>query len=429
MNEPPENWSPPRPRVLWLVPYFPDPSFGGGTRVFNLIKAIASTHDIDLIATDERARATSHAQLQDLCRTVHVLPRPTTSRIRKRLLQLRSLFSRRSAQFWLLYSRSVQDLISQVVSTEKYDFALIEHSFMGCYSVPDNIPQVLDQHNVESDILRQSSRYERSLVRRLYNRLEWWKFRNEEYEVCRRAVLTLVTSDSDRKTLEAWRSGPACEVIPNGVDTDYFSPTLERSSTETTDILFVGSMHYAPNAEAMLYFVENVWPLIQEQASSTTLTIVGGSPRREVQDLSNRRNISVLGWVPDVRVFLSGAKVVIAPLRIGGGTRLKILEAMAMGKPVVSTSLGCEGLDVRGGEHLLVADDPEQFANQVICLLQNPEPRSRIGAAARNLAVDSYDWKAIAPRFSTALNTVGGARLGRESTDECDATRAGHASA
>jgi sugar transferase (PEP-CTERM/EpsH1 system associated) len=392
-------------RILWLAPYLPVPTFGGGTRTFNLIKTLSRMYEIDLIAGAETPMDEVPSELRSLCRTIRLFPRPSSAPGRKRLLQLRSLLSLRSAQSWMLYTPALQREINRAVGETHYDAVLVEHSFMGCYAVPDDQIVVLDQHNVESEIFRRAGRHERSLLRRGYNVIEYWKYRAEEQRACRRADLILATSDLDREAMRRWPSMPECMVVPNGVDTDFFSPQGGRAGRRT-DVLFVGSMHYAPNTEAMLFFADQIWPRIRQEVPDATLSVVGMNPPPVIQALAERPGISVAGFVPDIRPHLSGAAVAVAPLHIGGGTRLKILEALAMGTAVVSTSVGCEGLDVQNGHHLLVADEPGAIADSVIALLRNPQRREALGREGRRRVVTQYDWRVLGQRLETALTDL-----------------------
>ncbi len=393
-------------RVLWLAPYLPVPTFGGGTRTFNLIKAMSRTCEIDLIAGDESPPDQVPAELRALCRSIRVVPRPISSRRRKRWLQLRSLLSRRSAQFWLLYSAEMQGEINQAIRAGEYDVAIMEHSFMGCYTVPGTQTLVLDQHNVECEIFRRAGQHERSLLRRAYNSLEFRKYRDEEQRICRTATLVLATSDLDRNVMMRWRGMPPCVVVANGVDAERFAPQRVTRDETGADILFFGSMHYAPNTQAMLFFADKVWPRIRRDMPGATLSIVGMNPPREIQSLGDRAGISVAGFVPDIRPHLAGTKVAVVPLRIGGGTRLKILEALAMGTAVVSTSVGCEGLDVENGRHLLIADDPQEIADSVVALLRDPERRQALGSEGRQLVQTLYDWRVLGIELENALADV-----------------------
>jgi len=303
-------------------------------------------------------------------------------------------------------SQEMQERINHAARQNAYDIAVLESSFMGYYSLPAGLPCVLDQHNVESEILLRSGRRERSVLRRGYNLLEYWKYSSDERRICREMDLILATSTRDCETMRNWRDVPACVVIPNGVDTSYFVPDERKNDQLHRTVLFTGTMNYSPNVEAMLYFVGDIWPLIQECLPAAALQIVGRAPPPEIMRLAQLSNVAVLGSVPDVRPYLTAAQVVVAPLRIGGGTRLKILEAMAMARAVVSTSLGREGLEVQDGRHLLVADDPRAFAESVCELLSNSTRRAEIGQEGRQLVQESYDWSALGLRMEEALRDV-----------------------
>jgi polysaccharide biosynthesis protein PslH len=396
-----------RMRILWLSPYLPAPTFGAGTRVFNLLKVLSRTCEIDLIAGSVAGEPDQEmlADVRSLCNDVHVVGATITSQRHKRLLQLKSLLGRHPMHYRIFYSKEMQEAINHAARQNAYDVVVLESSFMGYYCLPAGLPRVLDQHNVESEILLRSGQRERSMLRRSYNLLEYWKYRSDERRICRQMDLILATSTRDCESTLDWSGVPACVVIPNGVDTMYFVPS-EHDDQQTHTVLFTGTMNYSPNAEAMLYFVGEIWPLIQERIPDAVLQIVGHSPPLEITKLAQVSNVDVLGSVPDVRSYLVSAQVVVAPLRIGGGTRLKILEAMAMARAVVSTSLGCEGLDVQHGRHLLVADDPAAFAECVCDLLTNPTRRAEIGQEGCQLVHESYDWRTLGLRMEEALRDV-----------------------
>jgi sugar transferase (PEP-CTERM/EpsH1 system associated) len=395
-------------QLLWIAPSVPSPTTGAGTRVFNLIRALAPHNQIDLIAGSTSGEQPPDAviPLVGMCRTVSVVPPDIATERHKRALQLRSLASPQPMQRRLYYSPAMQQRIDDAVRSTAYDVAILESSFMGYYRLPSGLPVVVDQHNVESEILRRSGRQERSMLRRLYNTVEYWKYRSREVRVCRRADLILATSGRDRESMVQWGDLPPCVVIPNGVDTQYFSPVDETDGEQPPSIVFTGTMSYAPNTEAMLYFAAEIWPLVQDAAPGAALQIVGQRPPPAVVQLGERPGITVTGAVADVRPYIAAAQVVVAPLRIGGGTRLKILEAMAMGRAVVSTSLGCEGLEVRNGRHLMVADEPRAFADRVIELLEDPARRTELGHQARQLVERSYDWDALGRHMQNAVHGI-----------------------
>jgi glycosyltransferase involved in cell wall biosynthesis len=200
---------------------------------------------------------------------------------------------------------------------------------------------------------------------------------------------------------------PPCVVIPNGVDTAHFSRPTDYPE-DPNSLVFTATMNYGPNAEAALFFVRAIWPLIRAQLPEANLKIVGHGPPPEVWQLNNESGITVTGTVPEVRPYLASAQVVIVPLRVGGGTRLKIVEALSMERAVVTTSLGCEGLGAEDGRHLVVANEPAEFARRVVTLLREPARRAALGRAGRQFVQERYDWRAIGGDLRAALVRLSG---------------------
>ena len=217
----------------------------------------------------------------------------------------------------------------------------------------------------------------------------------------------LAVSDADSASLtrlypEAVRA--PIHVVPTGVDTEFFKPTAPSALSRR--LVFTGSMDWLPNEDAMLFFCREIFPSIRAEEPEVTLSIVGRAPTPAVARLAQDAGITVTGRVEDVRPHISESAVYVVPLRIGGGTRLKIFEAMAMGKAVVSTAVGAEGLPVRHGEHLLLADEPAAFATAVVRLLRDADARGRLESAARALVVEQYDWSAVADELDRALTRI-----------------------
>jgi glycosyltransferase involved in cell wall biosynthesis len=192
-------------------------------------------------------------------------------------------------------------------------------------------------------------------------------------------------------------------VIPTGVDTEYFQPSPEPEQPDTT--VFTGSMDWMPNEDGVIYFVEKILPLIHRDIPNAAFWAVGRRPPRRVQALASG-NVIVTGAVDDIRPYLGKAAVCVVPLRSGSGTRIKIFEAMAMGKAVVSTTMGAEGLPVRHGENIVLADDPADFARQVVQLLRDQQRRAQLGRAARQLVEENYGWPSVAAHFDQILQGV-----------------------
>jgi glycosyltransferase involved in cell wall biosynthesis len=189
------------------------------------------------------------------------------------------------------------------------------------------------------------------------------------------------------------------------VDVEYFQPLPGEETTNS--LVFTGSMDWLPNEDAIFYFADAILPLIKEHSPEVYLDVVGRNPSRKLQALAeSEKSIRLTGWVDDIRPFVGRGSVCIVPLRIGGGTRLKIFEAMAMGKAVISTSVGAEGLAVRSGENIVLADTPNDFAQAVISLLHDPKRRQQLGTAARTLVQENYSWTIVADDFARTLQEV-----------------------
>jgi glycosyltransferase involved in cell wall biosynthesis len=215
----------------------------------------------------------------------------------------------------------------------------------------------------------------------------------------------LTVSGTDRDAFAPFVDPKHVTVINTGVDVDYFQPIPVEETPNS--LVFTGSMDWLPNEDAILYFVDAIFPLIKRQCPEVSLEVVGRSPSRKLQALAEKeKGLRLTGWVEDIRPFVARGSLCIVPLRIGGGTRLKIFEAMAMSKAVVSTTIGAEGLPVQAGENILLADTPKDFAAAVLSLLRDPIQRNRLGSAARTLVQEKYSWTKVAQDFAETLRGV-----------------------
>ncbi len=229
-----------------------------------------------------------------------------------------------------------------------------------------------------------------------YSFVQWQRLRRYEAQVCCRADRVLAVSEADAAALRKLVPGLDVSVVPNGVDTRTYTPTPIHSHTPT--LTFTGTMDFRPNVDAVLWFARKVLPRVRAEVPEARFFVVGQRPHRRLDGLRGDPAITLTGWVEDARPYIAQATVYVAPLRIGGGTRLKLLEAMAMGRPVVATRLGAEGYPVTDGRELLLADTPADFAAAVVTLLRTPERRVELGQAARAFVERWYDWRTIVPR-------------------------------
>lgn len=283
-----------------------------------------------------------------------------------------------------------------------------------------NIPSVLFQHNVESEIWRRHAATAGNPAKKMIYRMEFRKMLRYERAVVRKFQHVIAVSANDRSIMMQWVDADRVTVVPTGVDLAQYRPDPTESAPANSDpnplaasaplITFVGAMDWEPNVDAVEYFCAEVWPLIKAEVPRARFRIVGRNPGRRVQQWasnsnSNHGSIEVTGRVPSVVEHLRQSAVVVVPLRIGGGTRLKIYEAMATAKAVVSTTVGAEGLDVHHGRDIMLADDARSFAQAVIMLLRDPALRRRYEKAAAETAA-RYDWPAVGERFSEVLRSV-----------------------
>jgi glycosyltransferase involved in cell wall biosynthesis len=267
------------------------------------------------------------------------------------------------------------------------------------------IPSVLFQHNVESEIWRRHAETESNPVKRQVYALEYRKMLRYERNSVRKFQHVIAVSEHDRSLMEAWVEGSRITVVPTGVDLEQYKPDFDRPSTSPV-VVFVGAMDWEPNVDAMEYFCQQIWPSVLATTPEATLRIVGRNPGERVRKLASD-SIQITGRVPSVAEHLRDAMAVIVPLRIGGGTRLKIYEAMAAGKAVVSTSVGAEGLDVHHGRDIVLADNPRSFAEAVSTLLGDENLRRKYEHAAAARAA-RYDWSVISGSFAQVLGMACG---------------------
>jgi glycosyltransferase involved in cell wall biosynthesis len=261
----------------------------------------------------------------------------------------------------------------------------------------------LFEHNVEYQIWQRLATLERRVARRTLLEVEWRKLRRCEAAVCAAADLTITVSEEDRRTLTDVAPDARIASVPTGVDATYFAPGGRREVPYR--LVFTGSMDWYPNRDAVLYFSNTILPRIRARIPEVSFTVVGRNPGSHLASLA-RLGVTVTGTVPDVRPHIDEAALYVVPLRAGGGTRLKIFEALAMGKAVVSTTIGAEGLGVTSNRDIVLADDPDTFAHAVVSLLQDAPARRRLGRAGRALVESAYTWRHTARTFAAHCEAI-----------------------
>jgi polysaccharide biosynthesis protein PslH len=393
-------------KLLMVSACLPQPSSGASTRNYYLLKALTSQHQVTLLALvngDEPVASSDLARLASITSKLLILPRPISPA--KRWHQLISMLNAKSYFLNLFILSEVQEALDEMLMNEQYDAVIYESSLIAGYRLPGNVKIIIDQHNIEHELLERTFALESNAIRKWYSRQEARLLKHGELDRCRNADLVLVTSERERILLQSFLPQKMIKIVANGVAIDAFhSDCCEQQVT--SQVIFTGTMDYYPNIQAVLFFAQHCWPHIRAQIPGATWLIVGKKPLAGVQRLAELPGVTVTGQVADVRPYLAASAVAIAPLLTGSGTRLKILEALAMRKAVVSTSIGCEGLAVVSGKCLLIADQPQAFAQTVVDLLRDKERRKDLGAAGRSLVEANYSWEQCGNQLLHALEQI-----------------------
>jgi sugar transferase (PEP-CTERM/EpsH1 system associated) len=396
-------------RLLWaksggLVPL----NTGGKIRSFNLLKELARNHDVTLFTFYGRHPGDSHQQLQQYFSRVVCVPieLPEARGAGEAMDYARNLFSLRPYTMAKYCRPEVARALLDLLRECAFDAIVCDFLFSADVIPWDwPCPKVLFTHNVEEQIWRRHFQVSRNPVWKAVSWREYQTMRAAERRYVRLADHVLVVSENDRSYFASYADASKITVIPTGVDIEYFQPGTRPEKPDT--LVFTGSMDWLPNEDAIFYFKESILSQLQREVPNVELRVVGRKPSQRLQMLAEENScIQVTGEVPDIRPHVHESSVYVVPLRIGGGTRIKIFEAMAMGKAVVSTPVGAEGLPVRHGENIVLAEEPKDFARQVARLLRDPAERERIGRAARTLVERNYSCRSVAGVFDVVLHRV-----------------------
>jgi sugar transferase (PEP-CTERM/EpsH1 system associated) len=396
-------------KVLWvkaggLVP----PDTGGKIRSYNILRQLAKYHQVTFFSFYAAHENDIHGELSQIFQRVIQIPLdlPSAKGAGEFLDYAAHLFSAQPYNLAKYCRPEVCSKLRALLQEETYDVILCDF-LVAAGAIPWDYrcPKVLFTHNVESVIWQRHYEVSRNPLWKALSWHEWKRMAAAERRYLQKADHVIAVSENDREAFTRFLDPQKVTVTQTGADTEFFQPSGEQEMPNS--LLFTGSMDWLPNEDGIFYFANEIFPLILAKAPDASLCVVGRKPSRRLQELASRvPNIQLTGWVEDVRPYLAQRAVCIVPLRIGGGTRLKIFEAMSMGKVVVSTSIGAEGLPVKNGEHLLLADDPASFAESTLRLLGNDSQRTQIGQAARHLVEENYSWATVSKGFDQALESV-----------------------
>ncbi|PYO44469.1 MAG: hypothetical protein DMD29_00335 [Gemmatimonadetes bacterium] len=404
-----------RPRLLFLAQCFPYPPHSGvASRTFNVLQQLQVAYDIDLVAfsraNHQPDRVARQAAWQGLQRVVAHVAEPTPipnerSALRKLWDHACSFISGRAYTYYEFQSRPFADHLRAALRARPPDLVHLDSLDLHRW-LPElpAVPIACTHHSIESELLRLRASWLTPAVRRRYVLLQADRLERVERELCPRLALNVMMSEVDARRLRDLAPGAATVVVPNGADTEYFQPNGAESVAGR--VVFVGPTYSYPNRDAVEFLLQEVWPRVRAADRSASLRLIGHNAPEDRARYDAETGVTSLGYLPDIRPALAEARCCVVPIRIGGGTRLKILDAWAMGKAVVSTSIGCEGLDAVDGENILIRDTPDAIADALLQVLRDARLRAHLGRNARRLATETYSWSVVGQRIRSAYDAL-----------------------
>jgi polysaccharide biosynthesis protein PslH len=384
---------------------------GGKLRTWHVMRHLAARHDITYLSFEDATQTDADRRgMREVCSRLETVPRSDAPKGTWRFYAGAAGYIVDQSPYAVAKYRSAayRVRIEQLLATGRYDLVVCDF-LPPVVNLPARLacPSIVFTHNVEAEIWRRHAEQAANPVTKYLMTQQWQRMLRFEADALARFDLVLAVSEADSETfarLYPRSLRTPVHAVQTGVETDYFTPPA--AAPERAHMVFTGSMDWLPNEDGMTYFCREILPKIRQAEPGATLSIIGRAPTPAVRKLAEIPGVEVTGRVDDVRPHIARGSVYIVPLRIGGGTRLKIFEAMSMAKAVVSTTIGAEGLPVTNGRDIEIADDPSGFAQAVIRLIRDTDTRRSIETAARQLVVEKYDWSAVAEDFERALLRV-----------------------
>jgi len=392
-------------KILMLFPYAPLPpplDLGGTKRNLPFLLELVKYHDVTVLAygtpEEEQLFRKSYGELcEDVCFVNRRRPRVISA------VQLFCLLGTGRSHFRMLYRPAMQHAIDRMVAKGGFDLIHCCVQMFGYFKFPAAIPVTSDTHEVTYDLLRRSAENTRRRFRKMLLTLQWKFGKREEIELCRKFALLLTTTERDLQVFRKDLPNQNMAVVQNGAGNSFFEDLSLKS--EPCTMVFTGLFTHLPNSDGIMYFLDQIFPLIRDLESQARIYVVGKSPSRALRARASE-NVIVTGFVEDVRPYMARAQVFVIPLLAGGGIRGKALEAMAMRRPIVTTTIGVEGIDLRHEHSALVADTPEAFAKAVVRLFGDSGLRERLAQNAFATVQRSYNWEAKGKELDGLLRSV-----------------------
>lgn len=409
-------------RLLFVTEKFPYPlDTGGNVRTYHLLRGLAGDHAVTLVAADSGEVLQEHIDhVRMYCSSIVLARTPTWTPWRDLRVLVRSIFNDEPVVMARRYrcelAEALRELLSASQASASPEAIYFNHLDAAMYLplVPAGVGKILDEHNVVANQVASMAAAEESLPRRLVLRRDQARVARHEVRLANQMDICLACSDADADSLRALGVSRPIAVIPNGVDIEYFHPAAGPDSPgDKPAAVFVGTLDYDPCERGVWHFCINILPLIRKKLPEFRLLVVGRNPSERLRRFADRDHGVVLtGRVEDVRPYLARAQVCVVPLLSGSGTRLKILEAMAAGVPVVSTTIGAEGIAAENGRHIWLADQPDEFSSRVLQLLAEPALTLQMRDSARQLVTERYSWSAVHAMLRHHMQMLQGAGTG-----------------
>ncbi len=398
-------------KLLWLSHFVPYPPRGGLLqRSYNLLIQAARRHEVHLVSMNQKSITSTQEVLEEaleklkkVCTRVDVFPVKTDgSKLNWTIMTMLSYFSSFPYDVNWLYNKDMFIFLEKLSGEERYDLIHVDTNGMLQYASPFlPIPVVLNHHNIESHMMLRRYKNEIFLPKKIYFKKESIKLKKYELNNCKKYEMNLVVSDLDSSRLIENVGDVAITVVTNGVDINYFRPQ-KPVDINTRGLIFIGAMDWYPNREAVLFFLSEIWPKLTEEKYVDPITIIGRNPPTQLLSVAKHSKIVAPGFVEDVRPYMDSSKIYICPIKEGGGTRLKILDALAMRKPLVATGLAVEGLDLVEEEHFLRAESASEFVAQIKRLENNSDLCYKIAHEGRRFVEERYSWEIIGKKLDEA---------------------------
>lgn len=390
-------------KILEITTRLPYPPTNGGKLVtFNIVKYLALRgHDITLICFGDKVKKVP--ELEKYCKLI-IIRKNIKTNVMGLLFNLYLDVPYGPSKY---HSRIIGKKINNIIKRNNYEIIHLDHLHTAYYGLfikkKYDLPVILQEHNVENMIMKRYYQNQKNIFIKFYAYLQYKKLYKYESKICEIFNRCFMLTKIDEKIIKDMNSNIKTSVVPAGVDTSYFYPIKVRE--EEFSLISVASMDWLPNIEAINWFCKEVLPLIKRKIQKIKLYIIGINPPNSIKSLANN-NVIVTGFVEDVREYIAKGQVFIVPLKTGSGMRIKILNALAMAKAIVSTSIGCEGIEVTDGENIFIADSKEKFAEKIIYLLNNESERKRLGENGLKLVKKKYCWEKIVENIENEYKEI-----------------------